>query len=62
MKRTEKDELKPLATQVETIDSDMEYHPSIRQLVKILARKAAEEHYEEFLSVVRSKYGEDIDK
>lgn len=62
MKDGEKTKIGDLANQVEVVDSGIDYHPSIRALVKILARKAAEERYEEFLEVVRDQFGEDIDK
>ena len=62
MKEKDKDELQALSRDVQSINSEMEFHPSIRELVKILARKAAEEHYAELLRVMRGKYGEDVDK
>ena len=54
--------LADLATNVRDVDGNIEYHPSIRNLVKILARKAAEERYDEFLKVLKDKHGDDIEK
>lgn len=41
-----------MAKKVDATGVKMEYHPSIRALVKLLARKAAEEHYEELSRVI----------
>lgn len=62
MKDGENTKVSDLAQKVEVVESGVDFHPSIRALVKILARKAAEERYEEFLEVVRDQFGEDIDK
>lgn len=62
MKQIDPEEMKALARQTDAGDAEIVYNDSIRELVKILARRAAVNGYEEFLSVVREKYGEDIDR
>ncbi len=62
MKSGDKKELKELSKEVSVVESKMEFHPSIRALVKILARKAAEEQYEELLKVMRHSFGDDIEQ
>jgi hypothetical protein len=57
----EKEIMVDLAKQTDASSAEFVYNESIRHLVKILARKAAEEGYTEFLAIARSQYGEDID-
>ncbi len=47
-------DLKTLAKSVENVDAEMEYHPSIKALVRFLARRAAENDYNELLEVLKS--------
>jgi hypothetical protein len=62
MSEATENNLESMGKSVDATGCELEYHPSIRALVKILARKAAEERYDELLSVMREKYGDDVDK
>jgi len=48
-----------LAKKADASDAKIEYHPSIRALVKILARKAAEEQYDELLRALKNSEDEE---
>jgi hypothetical protein len=52
MKDGEKTKIGDLANQVEVVDKNIEYHPSIRALVRFLARRAADHDYKELLEVL----------
>lgn len=57
---TETENIMTLAHKVNADGAELVYDESIRELVKILARKAAERGYEEFLEVMQREHGEDI--
>lgn len=59
MKDIDTDKMKELAEKTDAKEAEMVYHPSIKALVKILARKAAEENYNEFLRVLKNSQNED---
>ncbi|MEM9421696.1 MAG: hypothetical protein AAF986_04180 [Pseudomonadota bacterium] len=50
-----------LAKQVDASGAKMEYHPSIRALVRFLARRAADHDYNELLEVLKTKTEQIID-
>ncbi len=53
-------DLVTLAKRVEVHDVEMEFHPSIRALVRFLARRAAENDYAELLEVLKNNPEYDI--
>lgn len=51
----EKTKLSDLTHAIDAADAEMEYHPSIKALVRFLARRAAERDYAELLEVLKSQ-------
>lgn len=59
MDKMDTDKLVETAKKANAKNVKMEYHPSIRELVKILARKAAEEQYAELCRALKQSTDED---